>query len=219
MSAWTTSLADLRALISDGALDKFNFRKPLFGDVDGSNKSFKTLEVRRITDFSAPPSAPLGVFVNGTLQTVTADLPVEGVLTLTTAPTNGQKIEASYYSQWFLDSELNVFLLSATGWCTAGTDVTAIEPGLRPSLLHYAAADAYQKLSLRFARMKSDEYRVEDANDKKTMDAALMYQKASDAERKTAQTLRAQFYKRNDQSLQPLFTSVAGSVGSVQPKR
>lgn len=216
--SWTTSTSDLRTLISDGATDKYNFKKQVFGDLDGINQSFKTLEVRRITDFTLA-TLPQGVFVNGAVQVVSADFPITGEFTLQTAPNNGDKLEASYYSQWFLDSELATFLQTATNWCIAVDDVTSVDSGLRPSVLHYAAAEAYQKLSLRFARMRSEEYRVEDEPDKKQVNLAMMYEKAATNERSTAETLRAQFYKRNDQSLQPLFSSLQGSVTSVQPKR
>lgn len=216
--SWTTAISDLRTLVSDGALDKYNFRKEIFGILDSSNKSFKTLEVRRITDFTNT-QAPLGIFVNNALVTVTADFPVTGELTLASAPSNGDKIEASYYSQWFLDSELTVFLTSAANWLVGFDDFTAIDSGLRPATLHYAAAECYAKLSLRFTRARSDEYRVEDAVDKGRAEMVKSYNDMSTAERTLAETLRSQFYTRNDQYKQPIFASLVGRVPTVQPKR
>lgn len=216
--SWDTSLADLRSLISDGPEDKYNFRKKVFGQVDGANVNFKTLEVRRITDFTTS-AAPFGIYVNNALVTVTTDFVDSGEFTLAVAPNSGDVIEASYYSQWFLDSELTTFLTMSARWCLAVDDVTTVPSGLIPAALHYGAAEAYQKLSLRFSRMKSDEYRVEDAQDKRQIDMALSYQKSATSERQTAETLRSQFYTRNDQYKSPLYNTASGFVPSVQPKR
>lgn len=216
---WDTSVGDLRALISDGETDKYNFRKEVFGQLDGTNKTFKTLEVRRITDLSDVES-PLGVFVDGSKVKVKTDFPETGEFTVVEAPDAGAKLEASYYSQWFLDSELSIFLRTASQWCLALSDVTSVPPGLQPATVHFAAAECYQKLSLRFARLKSDEFRVEDSMSEERMKQAEMYESASKIERETAETLRKQFYaNRGDQALAPLFNNILGAVPSVQPKR
>ncbi len=217
--SWTTGPTDLRTLISDGAQDKFNFQKTIFGIQNAVNRSFKTLEIRRVTDFSTPPPAPLGIYVNGAIVTVSADAPLEGVFTLTAAPAQSDTVRASYYSQWFLDAELVVFLTTAVGWLISGDDYTQVDPGLRPATLHYAAAECYAKLALRFSRLRSDEYRAEDEIDKARAEMIKSYNETSAAERKLAEELRAQFYTRNDQPKAPLFASLVGSVPSVQPKR
>lgn len=62
--SWSTALADLRTQLSDGATDKLRYRKPLIGKVDGNNTLFKTLEFRRLTDFTGPDDR-FGVYLNG----------------------------------------------------------------------------------------------------------------------------------------------------------
>jgi hypothetical protein len=215
---WTTSSTDLRSIISDGPLDKYNFRKTVFGTLNGTNKSFKTLEQRRVTDLTTA-TAPLGVFVNDVAATVTSDNPIEGEFTLTTAPNNGDKIEVSYYNQWFLDAEIFVFLQTATQWCLGVDDVTSVASGLRPSVLHYAAGEAYKRLSLFFARTMSATYKSEDQSGPALHPQAKIYFDSAVAEVKLAETLRAQFYTRNDQYKAPLFRTLSGRVPSTQPKR
>lgn len=217
--SWDTSTEDLRALISDGETDKYNFRKAVFGNIDGSNQTFKTFDGRRVTDFT-DAEAPLGVYVAGEKVSVTEDFPESGEFTLGGAPDAGTKVEASYYIQWFLDTELAAFLRAASQWCLSISDVTAIPPGLQPSVLHFAAAECYQKLSIKLARLVSAEYRVEDAASKELLEMVKTYADAAKSERETAETVRSQYYDgRNDQSKAPLFVSIQGAVPIVQPKR
>lgn len=217
--SWTTSNSDLRALISDGAQDKYSFRKALFGNLNGTNKSFKTLDQKRITDFSASPAAPLGVFINNVAATVDTDYPIEGELVLHTAPANGDLVEASYYSQWFLDAEINEFLTTSTQWCASVDDVTSIESGLRPAILHYAASQAYQRLSLWFVRNLAATYKNEDDKTGGINPQAKLYAQSATSEMKLAETLRSQFYTRNDKYKSPMTRSLSGRVPSIQPKR
>lgn len=215
--SWTTAVADLRALLSDGPTDKLR-QKRVLGNQDGVRVSFKTFEFRRVTNFTTA-TAPLGVFIDGTAVTVSADDLPTGVFTLAVAPTNGQEIEARYFLQWFLDTELDTFLRSSSQWLNLGSDVTQIGPGLQPAALQYAAADAYQKLALRWAEHQSETYRLEDAPDGKIKSVADQYRSMSTDHRKLALSNRNEFYTRNGQALQPLFRSIAGNAKETVPQR
>lgn len=213
---WTTSVNDLRTLLSDGPEDRYNFRKRCFGEVNGVNLQYKTFEFRRITDFtSAAP--PQGVYINGVLldiTDITADYVRSGEFTLSAsvAATGGDIVEASYYSQWFLDSELSEFLTTASNWLSSQVDVSLTPNGLWPAALKYAASEAYLKLAIRWRTFLSEGYKVEDESKKPGTGPADGYVKMSEAFRKQATDSRDEFYKRQGRSLQPLFGSVLGNV-------
>lgn len=216
--SWTTSTSDLRVLLSDGPKDKYRYRKRVFGLVDGTNKTFQTFEFRRISNLVGA-AAPLGVYVNGSAVTVSADSPEAGEFTLQAAPADGVLVEATYYIQWFLDTELDQFLKSATQWLGLGDDCTKIADGLRPSALKYAAHDAYQKLALRFAEHMSERFRLEDGLDPKLKPVIDSYQAASEQFMKEAVALRNDYYTRQGQSLSPLYGFALGNVSDPMPKR
>ncbi len=137
---WAAPESDLRTLLSDNAEDKYRYRKKVFGNTDGTNVLFKTFEFRRVTDFTTA-AYPLGVWVEGVLLTSTdiaSDNPGSGDFELAAAPTVRQKVEASYYIQWFLDVEIQNFLRLASNWLGMGDDYTQISPQLRPAALKYA---------------------------------------------------------------------------------
>jgi len=215
--SWTTAVADLRALLSDGPTDKLR-QKRVLGNQDGVRTKFKTFEFRRVTDFTTA-TAPLGVFVDGTAVTVSADDVATGAFTLAVAPTNGQEIEARYYMQWFIDSELQTFLRSASQWLGLGATFANVPAGLQPSALQYAAADAYQKLALRWAEHQSETYRLEDQPDGKLKSVADQYRAMSTDHRKLALSNRDEFYKRQGQALQPLFRTIQGNAKETVPQR
>jgi hypothetical protein len=216
--AWDTAIADIRAYLSDGAKDKYRFRKKVFGEIDGNNTRFKTLEIRRITDFTSS-DLPEGVFVNGELATVSEDSVETGDFIMQDAPTEGQRIEASYYSQYFLDEELNKFLQNASNWLSLGPQYVNIQPGLVPAAIQFAAGDAYRKLAMKFAEHQSEQYRVEDSQDPKRLEIVAQYEAASKAAYEQAKNFRNEFYTRAGQPLQPLFLSLSGAVQDPQPKR
>src|SRR5215210_7822064 len=108
--SWTTAAVDLRTLLSDGAQDRNAYRKKCFGDVNGVNTSFRTVEFRRVTDFTSQSgsAAPLGIYVGGVRVVYTgvaSDDTSSGEFVLSIPPTPGQDVEASYYYRWFLDTE------------------------------------------------------------------------------------------------------------------
>ena len=213
--AWTTANTELRALLNDGPTDKPRFRKTCLGILNGTNPSFKTFEPRRITDLSTA-SGSFGVFVNGAAVTVSSDAPEFGEFVLAAAPDNTDTLEASYYVQWFNDDELNSFLTSSAEWL--GLIITInIEEGLRPAAKKYAAAEAYQKLAIRWSQLESAQFKMADSDPKNS--PVNEYMNMADKFRKDATASRDEFYKRQGRSLQPLFGTVVGRFRRTTPNR
>lgn len=216
--SWTTAVEDLRALLNDGPEDKYCYRKKVFGRTDGSNTAFKTFEYRRVTDFTGS-DLPLGVFVNNELQTVTDDFVNTGEFTLRDAPSDGDLIEASYYVQWFLDSELEKFITEASKWLGFDVSYSNIPAGLQPAAIKYAEGQAFAKLALKFTVLVADMYRADDKPDKERVDQVKSFKDAADAAYKLATERRNEYYTRQGQPLQPLFGYAGGHVSDPQPKR
>jgi hypothetical protein len=219
--SWTTATDDLRTQLSDGAEDKFRYRKQVFGKVDGVNTLFKTFEFRRVTDFTAPTDR-LGVYVNGVQQSgaaLAADILETGEFEFVTAPTNGQRVEATYYLQWFTDAELDTFLRLSCNWLAKGDDYSQIEQGLRPAAIAYAQGIAYEKLALRWSEKLSETYLLQDQIDKDRFALAEMYQKWGADFKKQADKIRRDFYSRAGQQEQPSWGSIFGGVADPVPKR
>lgn len=219
MSDWLTSTSDLRIKLSDGPTDKLRSYKRVFGQINGTNDLFKTFEFRRVTDFTSS-TAPLGVYVNDApVGAAASDDPATGYFTLTSPPVDGDVVNCTYYIQWFLDTELDQFLLTATNWLGFADNVINTPEGLRPSSLNYAAGEAYQKLALRWAENISETYRLEDSPDPKRFEIVKQYQDAAQNFKEEARKLRDDFYTRQGQSLSPLFATVQGRITPVVPRR
>lgn len=219
--SWTTALSDLRVKLSDGPTDKLRAYKKVFGRLDGSNKLFKTFEYRRLTNFTTA-AAPLGVYKNDVIlatSVIATDDPATGFFSLTTAPADGDVLECAYYAQWFLDTELQEFLRIATDWCLGFDDWTGAPNGLFQAILNYASAEAYQKLSIRWAEHTSESFRLEDAPDPKNFSIVKQYSDTSIALRKEATVLRDDYYTRKGQSKAPAFGILKGRVRDVAPSR
>lgn len=217
MATWSTAATDLRTLLSDGISDRYNSRKKCFGQIDGSNSMFRTFEFRRITNFTTA-SLPLGVYKNGTMIPATGisgDYPDTGEFVLGTPyiPVDGDIIEASYYNQWFNDEEIATFLTTASNWCVGASDYTTTVNGLQPAVLKYAAAEAYQKMSIRWRTFLSEMYRVEDEPKKPGTGPADQYAKMAETFREEALKARTEYYDtRQGRSKQALFGSVLGNI-------
>ncbi len=222
--SWTTALSDLKSLLSDGPTDRNAYRKKCFGYVDGSNVSFRSLEFRRVTDFTDPigSAAPLGVYVDGVrvpTASVLSDDTATGEFSLVNAPVGGQVVEASYYYKWFNDSELTTFLGDASQWLLSDTDYTKIPPGLVPAAKYYAAQEAMHKMAAKWVERLSEQYLVEDAPDRKNQGIADSYRKLANDYKIKSLELRDQYYTRQGQSLQPLFGNNFGAVRDTVPRR
>ena len=218
MSVWATAISDLRTQLSDGPTDRYSSKKRCFGEVNGSNLTFRSFEFRRITNFQAATSGfPLGVYVNGSYIPATgfsADYPGTGEFTLTSdnVPVDGQVVEASYYSQWFIDNELDGFLQTSSNWLTSSNVYANLPQGLWPCALKYACAEAYLKMAVRWRTFLSEMYRVEDEPNKPGQGPADSYVKMSQAFRKEALMARDEYYTRQGRPLQPLYGSMIGNV-------
>lgn len=220
--SWDTAVDDLRKKLADNSTDKLSWRKTFFGQVDGTNTVFKTYEWRRVTDFSllaTDSSDVVGVYINNQKVMVVSDELTSGQFQLDSAPAQGVTIEATYYNQWFIDSELQTFLRSACNWMAYGDDFTGIVQGLRPAALEYACGDAYQQLALRWRQM-GEMYRVEDLPRESIKSMITEYNDAAKSAYGNATTKRDEFYDtRQGQAMQPLSVSIPGAVWNPQPKR
>jgi hypothetical protein len=217
--SWATPTADLRTLLSDGATDRYRYRKRVFGELNGTNVMFKTFEFRRVTDFTTA-ATPLGVYLNGVRllpAAIASDYPNTGEFTLVTAPIDGDVIECSYYVQWFLDSELTDFVVKATNWLGLGSIPANVPDGLIPAAMKFASAEAYLKMAMRWREHLSDTYRVEDSPKEGTT-VGDEYIKMSELFRKEATQNRDEYYRRQGQPLQPLWGVVVGNVPNTTPR-
>lgn len=222
--SWTTAATDLRTLLSDGPTDRYAYRKKCFGEVDGVNVSFKTLEFRRVTDYSSSSSSasPLGVYVGGTRVAYTgvaSDSISTGEFSLVNAPLPGQDVQATYYYRWFDDAELVTFLGAASEWLQSTADYTTIPLGLAPAAKYYAAQEAMHKMAARWVERMSEQYLVEDAPSQKNMGVADSYRRLAEDYKKKSLELRDQYYTRQGQSLQPLYGNNFGATTNTTPRR
>jgi len=220
--SWSTAVSDLRTKLSDNATDRLRAFKRVFGDVNGVNTIFKTFEFRRITDLTSATGF-LGVYKNGVRlanAAISSDDIVTGYFQLAAAPVSGDVIECTYYSQYFLDSELQSFLRLASNFLAAGDDYTQIIGGLQTAALTYASAEAYQKLALRFADTFADTYKMQDMPDGEREKIIIQFKKSSEDARAEAMKLRNDYYEnRQGQALAPLWGSSLGGVLDVPPNR
>ena len=219
--SWSTALADLRIKLSDNSNDKLRAFKRVFGQVDGTNKRFKTFEFRRVTDFTTA-SAPLGIYINQVLQTtaaISSDDISSGYFILASAPAVDSVVEATYYIQFFLDTELQTFLRFSSNWLGLGDDYTQVPTGLVPSALHYALGESYGKLAMRFAEHISETYRLEDAPHEDRFKIVDEYKQLAKMARDEAEHFRDEYYKRQGQHLAPLYGLNLGAVREVAPNK
>lgn len=215
---WSNAATELRTLLSDGPTDKLSWRKRCLGLVNGSSTSFKTFEGRRVTDLSTA-TGNFGVFVNGSAVSVSSDNKEVGQFTLASAPADGTYVEATYYLQWFTDDEIVTFLGNAMQWLGLGSDYTTLVDGLQPAALKYAASEAYQKMSIRWALELSDIYKMQDQISPEVKTLQDPYKDLTKEFKKQATEARDEYYKRQGQSLAPLYGTVAGRVKRVVPNR
>ena len=213
--SWANPIGDLRTLLSDGPTDKLRAFKGVFGNLNGTNTLFKTFEFRRTTDFTQSV-APFGIYLNGNLlasNQIASDDLATGYFTLRSAPNDSDEILTTYYIQWFLDTELDGFLVRASDWIGLGDIYANLDVGLKTAALKYAAHEAYQKLSLKYAENIVETFRMQDSPDEKRMDIVANYQMASRNALKDAQTYRDDFYKnRKGMALAPIVKTIRGNV-------
>ena len=218
---WTNAILELRTKLNDRSTDKLRANKLCFGETDGTNKLFKTLEFRRVTDFTIA-SSPEGVYVDGVRVAssgIAVDLTGTGFFEFVNPPTSNSRIEATYFIQWFLDYELDEFLKTASRWLGFGDNYENVDDGLIPAILSYAAAEAYQKLALKYAESLADTFMVQGAPAENVRTPVDYYRKLSEDFRKEAEERRDNFYRRQGQSLSPLYGIIKGKISKVTPNK
>lgn len=215
--SWTTAVADVRILISDGSTDKLRYRKEVFGNLDSNNKVFKTFEIRRITALVGAV-APVGVYNNGSLVAVSSEDLESGEFTLSAAPVAGDVLRATYYIQWFNDAEIQQFLTNASEWISGSDDWTQLANALWPAAKTYSAATAYQKLVSRFSQNLAEQYQLYDAPDGKRFDPTVAWGKESKRLFDLAFELRDDVYKdRQGRAKAPIAKAIRGRIRDVPP--
>ncbi len=224
---WPTAQNDLRVALSDGPLDRLRSQKRVFGVQNGGNTIFKTEEHRRTTNLSATGNAafPCGVYVDGAPLSptlISIDDPQSGYFQLVSSsaapwapsagPLDSNKVTATYYAQYFLDTDLAGFLSQAATWLGMGTDATQISTDFISAAMEYAKGKAYDKLSQLAAENLSQSYQLEDAPDTKNESMVDVYRRLSQQAMKNAYTARDDVYTRKGQSKAPRFASISGNV-------
>lgn len=216
---WPNAVADLRSVLSDGPTDKLRYRKKVIGDQDGTNTIFKTFEMRRVSNFTTPPTAPVGVYVNNAVATVTNDDLASGEFELASAPTDGDTLVATYYVQWFIDDELELFLRLGSSWAGFGDAYLETPVDFQRAVVEYAAFQAYQKLVSKFSENLAETYQLYDAPDEKRFNPVDVYMKIAKQKLDIATKLRDDVYERKGQAKAPRSATLAGRVRDVPPNR
>jgi hypothetical protein len=219
MPAWgsTTEARDaLRAFVSDGAQDRPVKGKLVIGPADGVNIVFYTWEERIVGSI---------VFsLNGVEQApgivASQDL-VMGRFVLATAPTANTEIRARYYWQLFLDDDLDEALRQAAGEIHETDEITSVEPGLKFTSLHYAAAFAFTKQYTRWMIQRSSEkfLLVERPVEDGARGMADAFKDAADRYYKMAGELRLAYYERHGRRAAPAFTVYKPRIPAIGPQR
>jgi hypothetical protein len=147
MAAWESApaLNSLRVKLGDTLTSKFEFRVDTYPTPDGLAKRF-------FTGRNQLMEGSLLVFVDDREQSqgITANFP-QGTFEMADPPAVGAKLQASFYYQWFLDSELEEFLTLAANAFGQSTHVgTTIPDGLRPAVLSIACYHAYMRKAAEF---------------------------------------------------------------------
>lgn len=195
--------------MSDGPTDKRAVEKKCVGVVDGVNKRFITFEDRRVTNFQTGSTFPLGVYIDGTLQTVVNDDPESGVFELQTAPAFNKSVVATYFSQWFTDAQLDQFLLDAALFVRS-SGVATVPDGLKHAALKYAASEAYQQLALKWSRQTSETFKLNDALEKDRFNPVKNYTDMAKTFREEATTLRDDYWSRSGEQKKPSWAFAVG---------
>lgn len=224
--AWASTavaITALRSLIKDNPTDKLCSTKSVIGETNGTNKIFKTFEYRRLTDFSSSGTGfPLGIYLNGNQLSssgVTIDDLPSGTFQMTTPPNDRDSVRATYYYQWFVDSELDSFLQNASQWLGYGASYANMADGLNASALRFAAQEAYLAAAMKYSTRMSEVYKLEDAPSEEILKALAAFKDMADSFMDSAVKLRDDYYTRQGQSLSPLFNLSTGQVTDPTPRR
>ena len=220
MATWAdlaSAVADLRRFVNDGPTDRPIKTKQVIGLVNGVNQEFLTFEDRivvgtlRVTvDFV--PLAPAAVSLVD---------PVLGMFTLATAPVGGSVVRASYYFQYFLDSELQEAIQLATEQLTdGGDDPTQLTPGLKTAALLYGAHFGFTKQSIRWVQRASSRFLLEEEPiQQEALQRSNLFDTLAKRFFDEARIVRDDYYKRQGRSLGPAFSVFKPRIPRVGPRR
>lgn len=223
--AWATALADLRSFINDSGNENLVKEQAVFGPTNGQNRAFFTFHDRLVAPagiqsasdvtrlriyFDAQEIAASGVNVTDT---------VRGQFEVTQVP-SGNEVRASYYFQQNLDAELNQYLRFAAQQVSA-TTIDQVSEGLQLAALHYAAAQAYSRLSVRWHQRKSEQFLLQDQPQRQEAEQRIMFYREESARlMKAAQELRREFYEyRQDRGRAPAFKILSRVPNPYTPRR
>lgn len=233
---YPNAITELRQLIADTQYNKRTTKKALIGDVNGTNDLFYTYDKRIIAGQGAIAQT-LVVYVDDVENdNWSLNDPIGGEIQMTTPPTTGQKLTATYYWNWWTDAELINFLnkaaesigitdpnaINSTPTKNADQAYQAIPGGLKRAALLMATSLAFNGIAAyMFARRHSSEFLMEqDGNDdegySKLIDSC---NKMSAQYEKSAYTARDDFYKAQGRQLFPTFQTKIVGTKSYGPRR
>ncbi|MBL0233237.1 MAG: hypothetical protein IPQ08_06190 [Chitinophagaceae bacterium] len=218
---YTLALTELRQMLDDSPFNKKVSKKKLIGNIDGSNVRFISYDKRLYSD-------TLQVFVGEESVGFTLVDDVGGEIDLTEPPSGNVKVTASYYWQWWTDSELKNFLNK--GAEMVGQSVTTtidnaylnIPSGLKTgSLLIASSLAARALISFIVLRKHSSEFLLEqDGNSDSNYDATLKtLQLLADMNWKNGIEQRDDFYKRQGRRNSPAFGIKIGQNRRYGPNK
>jgi hypothetical protein len=147
MADWALSSAraSLRSLLGDGAADHYEFRSVAYPAPDGVTRRFFAGQPRLVED-------SLAVYA-GSVDVTPAASGVDwtkGEFLLATAPSASVEVHASFYYQWFTDTELDEFLTAGAGLLNYD-GVTTVVIGLRGAVLDFACYYAAMRKAMEYA--------------------------------------------------------------------
>lgn len=204
-------LINLRTLASDTATSNSIRQEAPIGKTDGANTNF------RLQNW--PVVAASMYLTNGasfrSQSGFTLD-PTTGIFVMGTAPTSAvSPWEADYCFYWFSDTDHVVFLTQAASFL-GSTDMTSVDPGLIPALLHFALQQFWMRRSSQYAHRYASSGGTAGHSVDVVTKAFLDLAKTAEAK---ATTLRDDFYKRQGQRNAPSSGTQAYRVDPYTPRR
>lgn len=228
MALWpdtATAILALRRLLHDGPTDRLVKSKKVVGPVDGSNRTFFTIEDRLVTPAAGSPLPAPGLtvtvdYVAVAQGDITLDSAVLGQFTLATAPEATAGIRAEYFYQYFLDAELDEALQLAAGELIETDTYLLIQDGLKLAALTFGAHFAFQKQSVRWVERLSQKFLLEEEPlSAEVLGRANLFQTLADRFLKNGMTIRDSFYTRHGRRAAPAFSRYAPRIGPIGPVR
>lgn len=216
---WTTALTDLRTELQDNADNKYALRKNVFGSPDGTLVEFATIEGRYVPASLVVYAAPPG---GGTPSVVTVSDTTgweQGIFRLQAAPQPRQLITASYYWQYFTDTEITNFLKTAASRVGITDYTTTPVDGLERVVLNYACAAAYRFLSSQWIRKISEKVLLKDSPVSENDTRSNLFLKQAQDYEKMGNDERIEYYKAQGRRYKPSFSTSQGNITPWTPRR